>query len=324
MQGKIVLEEHFGLEETFTDTKRYPNVAQAEDLRRRLLDIQDTRLGEMDQYGIEIGIQSLNSPGVQAALDPVVAVEMAKHANDVLAEEVAKRPDRFRGFAALPMQDPEAAISELRRCVNDLGFVGANLNGFSQRGDADTQLFYDVREFRPFWAAVEELDVPVYLHPRNTLPSQGRCYEGHPWFEHSGWAFAVETAIHTLRLLASGLFDEHPKLQLIVGHLGERIPFDLWRVDHRISKSPQGIPAKKTMTDYFRENVHLTTAGNFHDETLHFTIRRVGIERLLFSVDYPFETTEEGCVWFDNADLSEADRRQIGRNNAVKLFKQNP
>jgi 2,3-dihydroxybenzoate decarboxylase len=204
---------------------------------------------------------------------------------------------------------------------NRIGFVGVNLNGFSQKGDADTQIFYDLPEFRPLWAAIEELDVPVYLHPRNTLPSQARSYEGHPWFEHSGWAFAVETAIHTLRLLASGLFDEHPKLQLIVGHLGKRIPFDLWRVDHRISKSPQGIPAKKSMTKYFRENVHLTTSGNFHDETLHYTIQRVGIDRVMFSVDYPFEATEEGAVWFDNANLTEADRVQIGRDNAIKLFK---
>ncbi len=321
MQGKIVLEEHFALEETFTDTKRFPNNGQADDLRRRLLDILDIRLGEMDEYGIELGIQSLNSPGIQSILETAKAVEMAQKANDVLAGEVARRPDRFAGFAALPMQDPDAAIIEVTRCIKDLGFVGVNLNGFSQKGDADTQIFYDTPEFRPLWAAIEALDVPIYLHPRNTLPSQGRAYEGHPWFEHSGWAFAVETAIHTLRLLASGLFDEHPNLQLVVGHLGERIPFDLWRVDHRISKSPQGIPAKKTMTEYFRENVHLTTSGNFHDETLHFTIDRVGIDRVLFSVDYPFETTEDGVVRIDNADLSEADRVQIGRDNAIKLFK---
>ena len=153
------------------------------------------------------------------------------------------------------------------------------------------------------------------------LPSQARCYEGHPWFENSGWAFAVETAIHALRLMASGLFDDCPKLQIILGHLGERIPFDLWRVDHRISKSPQGIPAKRQMRDYFTENFHLTTAGNFHDRTLHYTIGEIGIGRVLFSVDYPFETTEEGAVWFDNADLSDADRLKIGRDNAIKLFK---
>jgi 2,3-dihydroxybenzoate decarboxylase len=121
--------------------------------------------------------------------------------------------------------------------------------------------------------------------------------------------------------LASGLFDEYPKLQLVIGHLGERIPFDLWRVDHRIAKSPQGIPAKKSMTEYFRENVHLTTSGNFHDATLHYTMDRVGAERIMFSVDYPFETTEEGAVWFDNAELSDEDRMKIGRSNAIELFK---
>ncbi|MFP6735429.1 MAG: amidohydrolase family protein [Rhodospirillales bacterium] len=321
MQGKIALEEHFALAETFSNSGRFSFAGQADDLRRRLLDIQETRLGEMDAYGIEFAIQSLNSPGVQAVLEPAMAVELAIRANDVLAEEVAKRPDRFAGFAALPMQDVDAACAEVARCIKDLGFKGVNLNGFSQKGGADTQVFYDLPEFRPLWQVIEALDVPTYLHPRNTLPSQARCYEGHPWFENSGWAFAVETAIHALRLMASGLFDDCPKLQIILGHLGERIPFDLWRVDHRISKSPQGIPAKRQMRDYFTENFHLTTAGNFHDRTLHYTIGEIGIGRVLFSVDYPFETTEEGAVWFDNADLSDADRLKIGRDNAIKLFK---
>jgi len=126
--------------------------------------------------------------------------------------------------------------------------------------------------------------------------------------------------MHALRLMGSGLFDEYPKLQLVIGHLGERIPFDLWRLDHRLKKSPQGIPAKKTMREYMRNNVHLTTSGQFYDPPLHLTMHEVGVERIMFSVDYPFETTEDACVWFDDAVLTEPERLAIGRNNAIKLF----
>lgn len=321
MQGKIALEEHFSLDGTFVNTDRFSIHGMAEDLGKRLQDLQDTRLTEMDKFGIELAVQSLNSPGVQGVVDRGEAIELACRSNDVLAEEVAKRPDRFAGFAALPMQDPDEAINELHRCIRELGFKGVMLNGFTVKDDADTSIYFDGKLYWPFWAAVQELDVPVYLHPRNPLPSQSRAYEGHPWFMNSPWAFAVETAIHALRLLASGLFDEFPRAQLILGHLGERIPFDLWRVDHRLRKSPQGVPAKKSMREYMTQNVHLTTAGNFYDPTLHFTMHEIGVERIMFSVDYPFETTSDACVWFDNADLSEEDRMQIGRTNADRLLK---
>lgn len=292
----------------------------AEDLRRRLLDIQDIRLGEMDEFGIELMILSLNAPGVQAVVDPAQAAEAARRANDILAEEIAKRPDRFAGFAALPLQDSDAASAELTRCIKELGFKGALVNGFTQRDEEDSAYYYDRPEYRPFWATVDELGVPFYLHPRNPLRTRLQLYDGHPWFENSAWAFAMETAMHALRLLASGLFDEFPKMQLVLGHLGERIPFDLWRVDHRIAKSPRGIPAKKTMSEYFRSNVHVTTSGNFHDSTLRLTITEMGIERVMFSVDYPFETTRDGATWFDNSEMPDAERLRIGRTNAIDLF----
>ena len=126
--------------------------------------------------------------------------------------------------------------------------------------------------------------------------------------------------MHTLRLMGSGLFDDYPKLQLVLGHLGERIPFDLWRLDHRLKKSPQGIPAKKSMREYMCNNIHLTTSGQFYDPPLHLCMQEVGVERIMFSVDYPFETTEDACNWFDDAELMEADRLSIGRINAIKLF----
>ena len=163
----------------------------------------------MDEHGIEMMLLSLNAPAVQAIPDPARAHDIARKANDYLAEQVRKRPDRFAGFAALAMQDPERAAGELERCVKDLGFRGALVNGFSQINDAETALYYDLPQYRPFWATVERLDVPFYLHPRNPLPRDAKIYEGHPWLLGPIWAFAQETAVHALRLMGSGLFDAH-------------------------------------------------------------------------------------------------------------------
>ena len=232
-----------------------------------------------------------------------------------MAEAIAKRPDRFAGFAALPMQDPQAAAAELKRCVRDLKFKGALVNGFSQVGSADTAVYYDLPQYRPFWAEVERLGVPFYLHPRDQLPSRRQAYEGHPWLIGSPWGFADETAIHALRLMGCGLFDEFPKLQIVLGHLGERIPYDLWRLDHRLNKVPNR-PAKRTMGDYFRNNFHITTSGHFCTPSLIHAILTIGADRVLFAVDYPFEDHMQGCAWFDAAEIAETDRVKIGRTNA--------
>src|ERR1051325_5296589 len=186
----------------------------------------------MDAAGVEIMIISLNAPAVQAIPDVKRAIAVAPEANDHLAAEIAKRPDRFRGFAALAMQDPEAASQELTRCVKELGFVGALVNGFSQAGDPKTALYYDLPQYRPFWRTVAELNVPFYLHPRNPLPSAIPGYEGHNWLLGPTWGFHAETAVHAMRLIGSGLFDEFPNLQIILGHLGEGIPASLSRIDH--------------------------------------------------------------------------------------------
>ena len=139
-----------------------------------------------------------------------------------------KHPDRYGGLAALPMQDPEAASYELTRCVTELGFKGAMVNGFTQKDSHDSAIYYDIPEYREFWATVSELDVPFYLHPRMQLPSHAQNYEGHPWLMSAPWGFAVETSIHALRLCGSGLFDDYPNLRLVIGHLGEFIPHALW------------------------------------------------------------------------------------------------
>ena len=221
MQGKIGLEEHFAIPETLQDSAGFVPGDYWKELSLRLLDIHERRLREMDENGMEMMILSLNAPAVQAIPDTKKAVEIAVRANDFLAEQVARRPDRFQAFAALPMQDPDLATRELERCMQDLGFRGALVNGFSQVGTPENVVYYDAPQYGDFWAAVERLDAPFYLHPRNPIASWAQIYQGHPWLMGPTWAFAQETAVHALRLMASGLFDRHPGLRIIRGHLGE-------------------------------------------------------------------------------------------------------
>jgi gamma-resorcylate decarboxylase len=322
MQNKIALEEHFAIEPTLGDSQVF-GAHVWKDLGHRLLDIQDTRLSEMDKHGIEMMILSLNAPAVQAIHDTKRAIEVAKQANDHVANEVRKRPSRFAAFAALPMQDPDAAIAELTRCIKELGMVGALVNGFSQIGTPDNVTYYDLPQYRPFWRAVEALDVPFYLHPRNPLPGQIPGYDGHNWLLGPNWAFNAETSVHALRLIGSGLFDECPKLRIVLGHLGEGIPALLWRIDHRNGwmKEPHRYAAKKPVADYFRKHFWLTTSGNFSTSALKQAVEELGVDRVMFSVDWPFEDVGQGCDWIDKAALAEADREKIGRDNAVQLFK---
>ena len=277
----------------------------------------------MDATGVEFAILSMNAPTVQGVLDTGEAIALARKSNDVLAEEVAKRPDRFAGFAALPMQDPDAAATELTRCVRELGFKGAMVNGFTQKGVPDSAIYYDVPEYRPFWATVEELGMPFYMHPRMQIPPRASDYGGQMWAMGATWGFARETSIHALRLIGSGLFDAFPGLQIVLGHLGERIPFDMWRIDARVKVMPFDYPCKRAVSVYLRENFHFTTSGNFSDPAFQCTLAEMGPERTMFSIDYPFEDMAPGATWFDETKLSDADRLKIGRTNAIALFKLN-
>jgi len=323
MQGKIALEEHIAIEETASNFGTpFPDRVWQE-LKGRLTDIHDRRLKLMDQHGIEMMILSLNAPAIQGIPDTKKAQETAHKANDYLAEQVRKRPDRFQALAALPMQDPALATQELERCVKELGFRGALVNGFSQVGDPDTAAYYDLPQYRPFWATVERLDVPFYLHPRNPLPRDAKIYEGHSWLLGPVWAFGQETAVHALRLMGSGLFDAHPRLSIVLGHLGENLPYALWRVDHANGwiESRNDYPAKKTMRDYFTGNFYITTSGNFNTAALLEAMLTLGADRIMFSVDWPFENVDHGTDWFDTCPISESDRIKIGRGNARRLFK---
>jgi 2,3-dihydroxybenzoate decarboxylase len=322
MKGKIGLEEHFAIPATAENPRgTYADVTWNQ-LKDRLLNLQGERLALMDAHGIEMMVVSLNAPAVQAVPDPNAAVTLARRANDALAEQIAKRPDRFQGLAALPMQSPDDAIDELERAVKQLGFKGALVNGFSQINDPDNAVYYDLPQYRPFWAAVEKLGVPFYLHPRSPLPRDARLYAGHPWMMGAAWAFGNETAVHALRLMGSGLFDEYPRLSIVLGHLGEGLPFNLWRIDHcnAAAVKTDGGPAKRPIADYVRDNFYVTTSGNFSTLSLMHTLLQLGADRVMFSVDWPFEEISHAATWFDAVDLNEVDRLKVGRTNAACLF----
>lgn len=323
MKGKIALEEHFATADTLMDSAGFLGEAVWEELSGRLMDIHGRRLDQMDKHGIETMILSLNAPAVQAIPDRKRAIGIAKKANDFLAEQAAKRPDRFEAFAALPMQDPDAACRELERCVKELKFVGALVNGFSEIDKPNTAVYLDLPQYWDFWGLVETLDVPFYLHPRNPLPSMAQIYEGHPWLLGPTWAFGQETAVHALRLMGSGLFDKYPKLKIVLGHMGEGLPYSMWRIDNRNAwtKQKPKYPAKKKIAEYFQAHFWLTTSGNFRTQTLIDAILEIGSDRILFSTDWPFENIDHAADWFDVCSISELDRAKIGRTNAKALFK---
>ena len=323
MQHKIGIEEHFAIPETMAKPKSAFISGDGGNLvNDRLLDMMDNRLREMDDNGIDIMILSLNSPGIQRICNPQDAMNIARLANDHLAETIEKKSNRFRGFAALPMQDPEAAIVEMRRAVFDLGLVGVLVNGYSQINSLENDVYLDDPRYKPFWAELEKIDVPFYLHPRDPMPLNARYLESKPWLGGAAWAYTVETATHVMRLMTDGLFDDYPGLKLLVGHLGEGIPFLVWRCDNMLHKSRRiKVPAKRMMADYLNENVWVTTSGQFHYPPFLCTMLQMGVERILFSTDYPFEEVSDASNWFDGCQISESDRFKIGRQNAIDLFK---
>ena len=319
LSTKIALEEHFDF--SATESASYAARGTPE-FQRQIKDLGSGRISELDRGGVEVCILSLVSPGIQAITNVHQAVEVARQANDHLAENIAKNPKRLKGFAALALQDPQAAAQELTRCVKDLGFCGALVNGFTQIGDAGSVSFYDLPQYRDFWATLQQLDVPFYLHPRSALPEHQPAYQGHPWLTGSIWGFTAETSIHALRLMGSGVFDDYPKLILILGHLGEGLPCSIWRIDNRISRTLADRPkAQHPIGHYLHENFYITTSGNFRTQTLTEVMLEVGPDRILYSVDYPFEDMGIAAEWFDHAAISEADRLKIGRTNAKQLLR---
>lgn len=318
MQKKIALEEHFmapGMEEYFTRT----SINISPDLFGKALgalqDLGERRLSAMDSIGVETAVLSLSGPGVQAEPVTAVAIRKAKECNDFLAPIMANSRGRYSGLAHLPTQDPAAAADELERCTTQLGYVGAMVNG--QTNGA----YLDDDRFSVLWERAEALGAPIYIHPYNP-PDFPYMYHNHPEMFGPVWSWTVETGNHALRLLFGGVFDRFPKARLILGHMGETLPYQLWRFDSRWEISNRGDRRLNLKpSEYFKRNIWVTTAGVCSNEPLRCAIDAIGADRVMFSVDYPFERAQEAGEWFDAAPLSDTERRMVAHDNAAGLLR---
>ncbi len=284
-------------------------------LRSKVLDLGKGRLKAMDESDIEMQVISLTAPGIQL-FEGTLAKELAEDANNQLAAAIKQNPQRMAGLAAIAPQLPEEAAKELDRAVNSLGLRGAIVNSHT-KGE-----YLDQKKYWPILEAANALKVPIYLHPRAPGPGMVEPYLDYGLY-FAGWGFAAETSVHALRLIMSGAFDEFPDLKIILGHLGEGIPYYLQRIDNRYLlqvKIGAVKPLKKTPSQYFRDNFVVTTSGVTQNSTLQLCYQELGADRILFAADYPYEVVSEAVEFLESADLSEADKHKIFHGNAERLF----
>jgi 2,3-dihydroxybenzoate decarboxylase len=315
MVKKIALEEHFmcpEFEGYWATTVGDVDPAIYKRVVARLSDFDSERLEAMDRTGIARAVLSLAGPGVQAERDTATAVRLARVGNDILAREVRKRPDRYSGFAHLAMQDAKAAADELERCVRDFGFPGAMINGHTNGQ------YLDHPSLAPFWERAQDLGAVIYIHPADPV-APSPALDGHTGLRRATWEWGFETGSHALRLVFGGLFDRYPKVTVALGHLGETLPFLLWRFDSRARL--YGVKLAKPPSQYIRENIVVTLSGMFSAEPLNCTIAALGADRVMFSADYPFESVDEAAEFMDSVSLDEKLREDIAYNNAVRLLR---
>jgi len=282
----------------------------------QLRDVGDGRVAEMDAAGIDVQVLSLTSPGVEQLVGPE-ARSIARDSNEFLAEAIRLHPARFAGFAAIPTADPEAAADELERTVREHGFKGTLINGHV-RGR-----YLDDRFFGPIFERAEALGVPIYLHP--TQPPQAvvdAYYAGFGpavsfMFANAGWGWHIETAVHVLRLVLGGVFDRYPTLQVVIGHMGEALPFMVQRADNM---PPAMTKLERPVSSYLRENVHYTFSGFNFIATFLDLLLEVGADRIMFSADHPYASMAEARAFLDRLPVSPAQREQIAHGNAERLF----
>ena len=306
----IALEEHFWTPELIALRRTVDQVNPKS--VERLGDLGALRLREMDAAGIDIQVLSEAEPGVQN-LAPEVAVPLARVSNDLLHEAVKRSPTRFAGFATLPTPDPAAAARELERTVKQLRFCGAMVHG-SSRGH-----FLDEPQFWPIFESASALDVPIYLHPCTPQPAVfDTYYKDYPGLGRAALGFGIEMAVQAARLVVSGVFDEFPRLKIILGHLGETLPFVLWRADDTLSRRGK---LRRSFREYFTDHFYLTTSGNFSQPALQCAIAELGVARILFAVDWPFQPNGQAVDFVEQAKLTAAEREQIFGINARSLLR---
>jgi 5-carboxyvanillate decarboxylase len=336
---RIAIEEHFMTEDYLNylrSRKDYPKREIAEDEKhqrieriidtpsfhytvdpdvagRRLVDMGE-RLKEMDKAGINMQLLSLSLPGVEP-LDASDGITWAKKTNDELAEMVKEYPERFAGLAALPVQAPIEAADELERTVKQLGFKGANINSHIWGEYLDDKKYWVIFE------KAEKLGVPIYLHPREPSPDMLKPYLNYVWLPLSMWGYGAETGLHAVRLICSGVFDEYPCLKIILGHLGEGLPFWQWRFDNKWQqKTPMAKNLRKKPSEYMKDNFFITTSGNFSQPALLCAMLTFGADNILFAVDYPYESSEAAVRFMDAASISASDKEKIYHLNAEILL----
>lgn len=311
----IALEEHYAT----TDFLRGPGswLASQAGIVEPISDLGDGRIAAMDEAGVDLAVLSLAAPGVEQ-LDGPDAVRLARDCNDQLAAAVGRYPDRLAGFATLPLSAPERAAEELERAVRQLGFPGAVINGHSRGRYLDDPLF------EPVLDRAAALQVPIYLHP--TIPPAGVIESSYAGFAERvsfalatvGWGWHIDTATHVLRIILGGVFDRHPGLQMIIGHMGEATSFMLPRFDATLTPELTGLA--RPVSSYLRQNFHYTFA-NFNDPATYANlVAHVGVERVAFSADYPFGSMVAARAFLDRLPLTDDERAGIGHRHAEKLL----
>ncbi len=315
----IALEEHYAWDPVSADSPVGSWIhGRNAGTYQRLCDLGAGRLEQMDAAGIDFQVLSLFDPGVQAEADIRRATDNARRANDELATAIARNPRRLGGFAALAIQDPDGAAAELERAVTELGLLGGLINGHAHGR------YLDDPAYEGLFHCAQRLGVPIYLHPTTPHPAVLEA-----WFDPylkdgmhlASWGFGVETGTHALRLIYSGLFDRFPALQIILGHLGELLPFAAWRIDryYALGGDGGGALARKP-SDYLRTNFHVTTSGNFSGPALTCTLAVVGAERMMFAVDYPIDSNKAATEFLAGYPMDDQSRQMISSGNALRLF----
>lgn len=317
----IALEEHYWdpeVAEHFTG-----NEGRAPALRARLDDVGSLRIKEMDEAGIDLTVLSHGAPSTQR-LNAEAAVGIAKRANDRLKASVDAHPDRFAAFACLPTPDPKGAADELERAVKQLGFVGAMVHGLTYVPDGPAGgLFLDDQRFWPIFERAAALDVPIYLHPAAPHPAVTEAYykdyvTKFPGITSASWGYTVETSTMAVRMCLSGVFDQFPNLKIIIGHMGEGLPFSLWRIDYTFRRAGN---APIDFRSLFTEHFWITTSGNFSTPALICSMLELGSDHIMYSVDYPFVDNPPGTEWMRDVQISAEDKDKILSGNAKRLLK---
>jgi len=314
MVQKIALEEHFlspGLVDYWRPTMTEVAPPVVERLYKCLTDFGDLRLETMDKAGIARSVLSISGPGVQAERDPAIATRKARESNDFLAVEIQKRPDRYSGFAHIAVQDPQGAAAELERCMRDLKFAGAMINGHTNG------MYLDDPSLAPFWERAEALGAVVYIHPTDPLVP-APVLNGVPALRRATWEWGFETGSHALRLVFGGLFDRFPKARVGLGHMGETLPYLLSRFDSRAKL--YGVKLAKAPSQYIKDNIVVTVSGVYAAEPLRCAVDALGRDKVMFAADYPFEDAEEAGHFMDSVAIAEDLRADVAYNNAAKLL----